>query len=183
MKKVLFVVFVCLSLVAFAADPEQEKKEAEEMLRLAEQGIASAQYQLGVMYNWGKGVPEDNKEAAKWLLKAAEQGHDNAQVNIGYFYIQGKGVPKDFSAGMDWLLKAAEQGKDEAMANIAAMYHKGEGVTRNEAMAYMWFILAGNRKQQYVASREYLEKTLPAEQLEEGKRLADEWLAKHPPKE
>jgi len=49
------------------------------MLRsLAEQGHAEAQYNLGVMYDYGEGVPEDDAEAMKWFRLAAEQGHQHA---------------------------------------------------------------------------------------------------------
>jgi TPR repeat protein len=33
---------------------------------LAEQGNADAQYNLGVIYDFGKGVPEDDAEGATW---------------------------------------------------------------------------------------------------------------------
>src|SRR6188768_1068901 len=61
----------------------------------AEQGDATAQYNLGVMYDTGKGVPQDYPEARKWFLKAAEQGHSDAQYNLGVMYDTGKGVPQD----------------------------------------------------------------------------------------
>ena len=41
---------------------------------LADQGDANAQYNLGLMYQKGKGVPQDYKEAVKWYMLAAEQG-------------------------------------------------------------------------------------------------------------
>jgi len=50
----------------------------KEFKPLAEQGDAIAQYNLGGMYQLGRGVPKDNKEAVKWFRLAAEQGHVNA---------------------------------------------------------------------------------------------------------
>ena len=41
---------------------------------LAEQGNASAQSNLGVMYERGQGVPQDDKTAVKWYRLAAKQG-------------------------------------------------------------------------------------------------------------
>ena len=41
---------------------------------LAEQGHATAQYNLGLMYRNGKGVPQNHKTAVKWYRLAAEQG-------------------------------------------------------------------------------------------------------------
>ena len=50
-----------------------------EFKPLAEQGDADAQYNLGFMYDNGKGVIEDDKEAVKWYRLAAEQSHAKAQ--------------------------------------------------------------------------------------------------------
>ena len=41
------------------------------VLRLAEQGDATAQYSLAVMYNNGQGVPQDYVQAHKWFNLAA----------------------------------------------------------------------------------------------------------------
>ncbi len=50
---------------------------------LAAQGDAHAQFNLGVMYDKGRGVSQDYAEAVKWYRKAAEQGHASAQHNLG----------------------------------------------------------------------------------------------------
>ena len=46
----------------------------------AEQGDASAQYNLGLMYANGHGAAQDYKEAFKWWRLAAEQGNTKAQT-------------------------------------------------------------------------------------------------------
>ena len=50
---------------------------------LADQGNASAQYNLGLMYDKGEGVAENDAEAVKWYRKAADQGRATAQSNLG----------------------------------------------------------------------------------------------------
>lgn len=67
----------------------------KEWRPLAEQGDATAQYNLGVMYRNGQGVPQDYKEAVKWYRMAAEQGHAFAQNNLGVMYDNGLGVTED----------------------------------------------------------------------------------------
>ena len=62
---------------------------------LAEQGDASAQLNLGYMYDNGYGVTEDYKEAMKWYRRAAEQGNARAQYNLGLMYEGGYGVPQN----------------------------------------------------------------------------------------
>ncbi|MBQ3033387.1 MAG: SEL1-like repeat protein, partial [Deferribacterales bacterium] len=38
----------------------------------AEQGYSIAMYNLGYMYQCGRGVPKDYKEAVKWFKKSGE---------------------------------------------------------------------------------------------------------------
>ena len=60
---------------------EKNKAKAAKLFRkAAEQGHASSQFNLGVMYETGQGVPEDKAEATKWIRKAAEQGDADAKV-------------------------------------------------------------------------------------------------------
>ena len=51
-----------------------------ETRKAAEQGIAEAQSNLGLMYSDGLGVKQDYTEAAKWFRKAAEQGLANGAI-------------------------------------------------------------------------------------------------------
>jgi len=66
--------------------------------RLAESGVASAQNNLGMIYDDGVGVPQDDAEAVKWYRRAAEQGNVSAQNNLGVMYSTGEGVPVDHSS-------------------------------------------------------------------------------------
>ncbi|MDP6128458.1 MAG: SEL1-like repeat protein, partial [Planctomycetota bacterium] len=43
---------------------------------------ALAQYSLGGMYEYGRGVEKDEKEAVKWFRKAAEQGYEPAKLAL-----------------------------------------------------------------------------------------------------
>ena len=56
-----------------------QSDEFAETLKLAEQGYATAQYNLGLMYANGEGVPENDKTAVMWYTKAAEQGYAMAR--------------------------------------------------------------------------------------------------------
>ncbi len=64
--------------------------------RGVEQGHAIAQYNLGHMYDKGRGVSRDFGEAAKWFRLAAEQGDADAQDKLGFMYAKGFGVPQDY---------------------------------------------------------------------------------------
>ena len=69
---------------------------------LAAQGDASAQSNLGVMYDNGKGVTQDYKEAVKWYRLAAAQGNASAQFNLGVMYKEGQGVTQDYTSAHMW---------------------------------------------------------------------------------
>ena len=46
------------------------------------QGLAVAQYNLGVSYERGEGVGQDWEEAVKWYRLAADQGYDRAMDRL-----------------------------------------------------------------------------------------------------
>ena len=76
---------------------------------LAKQGVADAQYNLGVMYGEGLGVPQDYAKAVGWWRKAADQGHATAQYNLGVAYHNGEGVPQDYAQAHMWYNLAASR--------------------------------------------------------------------------
>ena len=50
--------------------------------KAAEQGLAAAQFVLGVAHENGRGVPKDGQQAMFWYRKAADQGNAIAQDNL-----------------------------------------------------------------------------------------------------
>ena len=94
----------------------------------AEQGLARAQYNLGVAYDTARGVSEDQSLAVKWYRRAAEQGDVNAEDNLGVKNETGKGTPQDFEKAVGWYMQAA-QPAFKAQYNLALKYFTGEGVS------------------------------------------------------
>ena len=89
----------------------QDYAEAAKWYRkAADQGIAEAQQNLGVMYENGQGVPQNPAEAVKRYRRAAEQGNATAQYNLGVNYENGQGVPKDDAEAAKWYRLAAGAG-------------------------------------------------------------------------
>ena len=67
---------------AVAAYPSADYATALRVYRsLAEQGLAVAQFNLGLMYDLGHGVMQNYSESMKWYRLAADQGRDDAQIN------------------------------------------------------------------------------------------------------
>ena len=118
------------------------KNEAEAVKwyrKAADQGHASAQFNLGLMYAKGEGVAKDEAEAVKWYRKAADQGHATAQFNLGVRYANGNGVAKDDAEAVKWYRNAADHGDASAQYNLGLMYAKGNGVAKDETEAVKWF--------------------------------------------
>ena len=93
----------------------QDYAEAMRWYRkAADQGEASAQYNLGVICFKGQGVTQDYAEAMKWFRIAADQGHARAQTGLGRMYEKGRGVTQDYVQALVWYNLAAAQGKKDA---------------------------------------------------------------------
>ena len=116
----------------------------KEWKPLAEQGYASAQFNLGIMYEYGNGVPKDYSEAVKWYRLSAEQGYAIGQYSLGLMYSNGYGVLKDKAEAVKWLRSSAEQGYSYAQGMLGIIYELGEGVLRDNIIAYMWYNIASD---------------------------------------
>ena len=112
---------------------------------LAEQGNADAQFNVGHMYEFGKGVPQNYDAAVNWYRLAAEQGVAKAQFNLALVYDLGKGVPQDYNVAVKWYRLAAEQGVAEAQHNLGLMYRIGRGVPQDYKAAEKWLRLAAEQ--------------------------------------
>lgn len=118
---------------------------AHQLFRpLAEQGHATAQFYLGIMFAFGQGLSQDHAEAVHWFRKAAEQGHLEAQVNLAKSYADGKGITQDYQEAKRWYERAVAQGDGDAHVNLGNLYYKGLGVPQDYGRALMHFRFAAN---------------------------------------
>lgn len=110
--------------------------------RAAAGGSATAQYDLGRIYENGEGVSEDKVAAVRWYRLAAVQGVARAQFNLGYMYRSGEGVSADEVEALGWYRLAAGQGHARALYNLGLMYYFGHGVSVDKRDAFVLFSLA-----------------------------------------
>lgn len=166
---------------AHCEDPSADSGAAlKEFLPLAAKGDARAQFELGYMYERGKGVPQDYKESLSWFRKSAAQGNASAQFYLGQRYDIGNGVPQDYTEAASWYRKSAEQGGALAQVHLGFLYELGQGVPADMVQAYKWYslaALAGN----VIASqkKKAAEAMMTPKEIKEAQALADEWLAQH----
>jgi TPR repeat protein len=81
----------------------------QEWLPLAEEGSPAAQFNLSLLYRYGKGRPVDSETAADWCLKAADAGFLPAQYEMGKIYEAGEGVRRNKVEAHKWYKLCAEQ--------------------------------------------------------------------------
>ncbi len=87
----------------------------------AEQGLASAQYNLGYCYKYGYGVEPNQQLAEQWYLKAAAQNHVMSYYELGISYYD----LHEYDLAIEWLRKGSEEGNLKsafALANILAEF-------------------------------------------------------------
>ena len=151
----------------------------QEFQPLAEEGVAEAQFYLGVMYAKGRGVPQNYTEAVRWYRLAAEHGFVKAMSNLGSMYSKGNGLPQDYALAVRWYQEAADQNLPEAQYNLGVMYKEGKGVPRDLVKAYMWFNLsAGQGYEDANRARVLVARMMTPEEIAQGQRLAREWRDK-----
>lgn len=129
-----------------------------EWIPLAKSGDVESQYNVGLMYEDGRGIRQDNKAAMKWYMLAAKQGLVEAHNNLGMMYEEGRGVPKDYEAAMKWYTFAAQEGLAEAQDNLGFLYASGRGTSQNFRKAVEWYKLSalqGYSEAQYKLGTSY----------------------------
>ena len=146
---------LCVSAVPAAADFQAGQgayirhdyaTAMKEWRPLAENGHVQAQFNVGLMYDQGRGVAESDQEAVKWYRMAAEQGHAQARFTLGLMYFEGLGVPQSYLEAERWYWLAAVQGSAAAQFNLAVMYAQGQGIPQNNEEALKLYRMAAMQR-------------------------------------
>ncbi|ACZ08085.1 Predicted methyltransferase (contains TPR repeat) [Sebaldella termitidis] len=104
---------------------EKKPEEAEKWWKLAgEQGNASAQFSLGLMYE-EKG---EISNSIKWYKKSAEQDNIKAQYNLALLFKE-KNMLKEAEY---WYGKAAESGDTDSQNGLGIIYEKRQNYIEAE---------------------------------------------------
>jgi TPR repeat protein len=166
MLKLLVATFVVTLMLASAtvAGPQdvnaaREHGEYVEALRLirpwAEKGDARAQFMLGLLYDYGKGVQQDDAEAARWYRRAADQGFPGAWLVLGHMYADGRGVPQDDIQAWMWF-----------------------GISAQTEAALRGLFFLSDPKPVDTEDRDEVASRMTPDQIAEAQRLAREWRPK-----
>ena len=107
----------------------------ENFLNLAEKGHARAEFMLGVMRFYGKGVQANDALAAIWFYKSAIKGDPTGQLALGSLHIRGLGVRQDLVRAYGWLSLAANQGIPGLQQKAIALRGKTAKIMNSEEVA------------------------------------------------
>lgn len=138
-----------------------------ERLTEAKQGSADAQFEIGAMYENGRGVSADRAQAQSWYQKAADQKHDRAlhaiarmkdnqrrlemtqsqaesgdveaQYKLGSMYLTGTGTSPDLKLAAKWLGRAAEKNHTKAQFKLGHLYYVELADEGDMQSALDWF--------------------------------------------
>jgi TPR repeat protein len=131
-------------LSAVALSHARSQTSPAGIVYAAERGNASAQTQLGFMYENGFGVPQDYQLAAMWYHRAAEQGDPRAQHRLGILFNKGFGVRTNFIESYKWLnlaaarVRARERGHYARMRDAVASKLYFPELTEGQLRARIW---------------------------------------------
>ncbi len=111
--------------------PDAYKHAAEWFEIAAQNGDASAQYNLGALYNQGRGVKKDYALAKMWYERAAAQNDPNAHYSLGVLFHLGQGIEQNYTEAAHHYQIAADLGNADAQYNLGVLYNQGLGMSQN----------------------------------------------------
>ncbi|MGQ3892406.1 tetratricopeptide repeat protein [Legionella sp. CNM-4043-24] len=126
--------------------------------RAAETGDAIAQYNLGLIYENGKGVPVDNKKAMILFEKSAQQGHARSMTQLAGLYFKGQDGKRDDQQALYWYKKAASLGESGALYQLGLFSETGVIIPLNFPDALSFYQQSadhGNDKAKLALARMY----------------------------
>lgn len=201
------VLALCLLLVSTLSPAENDIWSSlfKEKLNEANNGNSEAQYDVGTMYQNGRGVGADRVKATEWYRKAAaqnntqaasrlklmeenaarfektrlqaEKGDRESLYDLGSMYMMGVGADIDYNSAIKAFEQSANLGNDKAAYKLGLVYYEGTGVRSNPTAAFKWFSIAANNN--FPAAQYYLGKMYgEGKGTRRDSTLALEWLSK-----
>lgn len=122
--------------------------------RSAQLGYPTALYQLGELFEQGRGLPKNMDSALQWYLKAALEGYQPAERKImeytqqqwgkasqreGIHYAEILFILKQYSVAKQWYEKLSENGDGEAMCRLGDLYSLGLGFSVDVKKGMEWY--------------------------------------------
>ncbi len=134
-------------------------QQAQTAYQIAAQGNNSVGlYNLGLIYQLGKGVAVDNQKANQLFMQAAKQNHAQAMVQIAKQNFNGSLGYKDEEKALEWYQRAAQHGDREALYQLGLLTETGVATSLDAVKAFNFYQEAakkGNAKAMLALARMY----------------------------
>ncbi len=134
MKKILLSIILLtglnanLSISANGKDTKVMKEKGSDQIEIfskaCESGDAKGCFNLGFVYNTGKGLKKDYVKARKYYLISCDAGYARACTRLGLLYGEGKGIKKDMTKANKLFKKACEGGHQDGCMVYNALNKK-----------------------------------------------------------
>jgi enhanced entry protein EnhC len=124
----------------------------------ANQGDAVGQFNLGLLYEDGKGTLVQMDKAAELYRAAAEKGHVQSMVQLAGLYLKGSLGKRDEAQALALYQKAAEKGDRDAQYQMGLLFETGVGVALDYSQAVHFYQSSagkGNAKAMLALARLY----------------------------
>lgn len=121
-------------------------------------GDVLGDYNLALMYEYGKGVPVDYQKAKVLFTNAANNGKDEAMNQLGGMYFYGLGQARNTQEALMWYKKAAESGNSNALYALGLLSETGVATKLDFPDALKYYKDAsdkGNEKAMLALARMY----------------------------
>lgn len=136
----IFLFCISVSLPSFADKSDWALVERfNKQLNAAKEGKVSAMYEVGKLYERGRGTDLNLALAANWFQKAADAGDAFAKSRLGIMCFEGRGVGKNYKKALRLLNAAVKSNVPGAQHQLASMYELGTGVAQNLQKAIYWY--------------------------------------------
>ena len=97
-----------------------------------------AQFNLAIMYYYGRGTNQDYSKALEWYKKSSVQRFSPAELNLGLMYIGYK----QYKKGFEFVYRASLQDLPSAQYNLAILLQDGLGIKADNNKAYVWMSIS-----------------------------------------
>lgn len=136
-----FTLIMLLGTPALWADSSDwvQVERFEQQLAKAREGKITAMYEVGRMYERGRGVGVDLARAADWYERASSAGNAAAKARLGILHYEGRGVAQDYQQAYKLLSAAANENIPSAQYQLALMYELGRGISQDRDQAIKWY--------------------------------------------
>jgi TPR repeat protein len=173
MRRTTLGLFLLFSSCACLGGNDVWETLFKEKLREANAGNSNAQYDIGAMFQNGRGVAASRDSAIEWYRKAAAQNNQKAisrlnliqsnelrfnktlalagegdmesQYDLGNMYMEGVGVDTDKAKAIDWYGKAAAQGYEKAQYKLGLIYYEESSPEKDLSLAFRFFNAAAEK--------------------------------------